>query len=173
MHMSMCPCGHEHRSCQSLMCILGKIHVRRLFWFRALCSICPWPLQRRFNVPSLGIMVEKRADRIAILPLLSRWTFRHFLLHVCWGLQINRVVQLVVQYIKASKIRIVVWGNKLAHRLAPVVLLVVIVSTIQGRLEFNVHSWWFIGVASFAKAPAGGNVQTSGYRCDYMWATPA
>ena len=61
-------------------------------------------------------------------------------LHVCWGLQINRVVQLVVQYIKASKIIIVVRGNKLALGLVRVVLLVVTAGTIEGCLQFNVHS---------------------------------
>ena len=61
-------------------------------------------------------------------------------LHVCWGLQINRVVRLVVQYIKASKIIIVARGNKLALGFVPVVLLVVTTGTIQGCLQFNVHS---------------------------------
>jgi hypothetical protein len=43
-------------------------------------------------------------------------------LHVCWDLQINRVVQLVVQYIKVLRIVIVFLGDKLALGLDPVVL---------------------------------------------------
>ena len=61
-------------------------------------------------------------------------------LHVCWGLQTNKVVQLIVQYIKVSRIRIMVRGNKLALGLVPVVLFVVNVGTIQGHLQFNVLS---------------------------------
>ena len=61
-----------------------------------------------FNVPLLEIVAEKKVDTVEILPLLPLGILWHSdcafhvhsnspPLHVCWGLQINIVVQLVVQ----------------------------------------------------------------------------
>jgi len=97
----------------SLMCILGEPHVGGLCWWRAVCSMCPWPPLRRFVIAR--VCAEERANTTKVLSLLSRGTFWHsecdlhvhsnsLLLHVCWDLQINKVVQLVVQYIKVLKI---------------------------------------------------------------------